>query len=934
MSYVATTLASTLFLCTPLTAAGAPPVAAQAEVDATSACRAQWAPTFGGLPGVVGPVHAQAVYPDPQSGQPMLYVGGMFEVAGGVPASLLARWDGSSWSSVAGSPSSPGPVVPSVRALAVFDDGNGAGPGLYVAGQFTTAQGQPMNSIARLDAGGWSNLGAGVTGSSATAPILAMTVFDDGAGPALYVAGTFSGVDDGLPMNHIARWDGSSWSSLGSGIDAGFYVHSLGVHDDGTGPALYAGGQFTQAGGVAVSNLARWDGAAWSDVGGGVNGHVYGLASFDDGSGPALFAAGSFGQAGGQPAPGVARWDGAAWSAVGGGAAGTPNLALALEVLDLGGGAALYAGGSFSVAGGGHATVALWNGTAWLGAGNETPTQTVLSLDAFDAGDGAGPKLFAGGAFQQVGALMTANIAAFDGSMWSALGEGLGGPVTALTTFDPGDGGGSSLYVAGSFLSIGNTLATRIARWNAGSWSPLGSGVDGAVNALETYDLGGGPELFAGGTFTNAGGQAASKIARWDGASWAPLGTGMDQGVEIRALLGADLGDGQGPGLFACGGFQIMGGVATRHTARWDGAAWSPLGTGPNSRVFALTTFDPGTGPLLIAGGLFTEAGGVPAQRIAAWDGSSWSALGLGVAGGANPSVHSLAVFDDGNGAALYVGGWFATAGGVPAQNIARWDGTGWSAVGGGVTPTVVSLTVFDDGGGPALYAGGSFIDASGVTVNHIARWDGSSWSALGQGLWFGNVDELLVFDDGGGAALYAGGSFRSAPDSGDSYLAKWGCAAQGELGDAFCFGDGSGSVCPCANPGAAGQGCANGTGQGAILSAAGSASVGAADLVLSATNLIPSQFGLYLQGNNRLNGGLGTPFGDGLRCVGGGLVRLQARAAGPTGQSSTSIDIAAKAGLSGGETRSYQLWYRDAFTTPCGQGFNLTNALELVWIP
>ena len=83
---------------------------------------------------------------------------------------------------------------------------------------------------------------------------------------------------------------------------------------------------------------------------------------------------------------------------------------------------------------------------------------------------------------------------------------------------------------------------------------------------------------------------------------------------------------------------------------------------------------------------------------------------------------------------------------------------------------------MFDDGSGPALYVGGDFTTAGGVAANHIAKWDGSSWSPLGSGMNF-VVRALTVFDDGTGlAALYAGGAFASAFDSGDSYLAKWGC--------------------------------------------------------------------------------------------------------------------------------------------------------------
>jgi hypothetical protein len=63
-------------------------------------------------------------------------------------------------------------------------------------------------------------------------------------------------------VSRVARWDGASWSSLGSGLDG--TVRALAVFDDGSGAALYATGTFTTAGGVPANNIARWDGASWS----------------------------------------------------------------------------------------------------------------------------------------------------------------------------------------------------------------------------------------------------------------------------------------------------------------------------------------------------------------------------------------------------------------------------------------------------------------------------------------------------------------------------------------------------------------------------------------------------------------------------------------------------------------------------------------------
>ena len=148
-----------------------------------------------------------------------------------------------------------------------------------------------------------------------------------------------------------------------------------------------------------------------------------------------------------------------------------------------------------------------------------------------------------------------------------------------------------------------------------------------------------------------------------------------------------------------------------------------------------------------------------------------------------------------------------------------------------------------------------------------------------------------------------------------------------------FCAGDGDGTLCPCGNTGGIGRGCANGADpSGAELSVTGSGSITLADTVLLADGLDPSQPGLYFQGNNAINGGLGIQFGDGLRCAGGGVVRLQVRFANAAGTSATTADIAAIGGVTPGDVKRYQLWYRNPNTSVCGAQFNLTNGMEIVW--
>src|SRR4029079_4404909 len=112
-----------------------------------------------------------------------------------------------------------------------------------------------------------------------------------------------------------------------------------------------------------------------------------------------------------------------------------------------------------------------------------------------------------------------------------------------------------------------------------------------------------------------------------------------------------------------------------------------------------------------------------------------WSALSTGMSGGGSTSVQAFAVFDDGDGPALYAGGDFTSAGGIASRAVAEWNGTTWSSLHGGVSSAsftfVAALAACDDGSGSGLYAAGRFTDAGAIGARNIARWNGSTWSAL-----------------------------------------------------------------------------------------------------------------------------------------------------------------------------------------------------------
>ncbi len=617
--------------------------------------------------------------------------------------------------------------------------------------------------------------------------VAALVSFDDGSGhgSSVFVGGTFT-VAGGHDAPHVARWDGQHWSPVGTGLNGP--VAALAVFDDGSGngPALYAAGAFTQAGTVEAKYIAKWNGAAWTAVGGGLDGPASALlvdpsAAFE----PGLVVGGQFLHAGGVSAPHIARWQASGWSTLGSGMDAEVSALAAFD--DRRGGAMLHAGGSFTSAGGQQAFgIARWDGSAWSPLSIGLLFGSVKSLAAYD--DGSGAVLIAGGNFLYADYRVAKSVAKWDGSTWSPLASGLNGVVSSLASID--FGAGPELLAGGTFGG-----GSHLARWSGASWQLMTSsqGPDGHVGALRVLQDRGAtqPVLLAGGSFANAGGTPVGSIARWDGQEWSPLGSGLNN--EVFAATSYDDGRGGGPALYLGGAFTVAGGSVANHVVRWDGASWSPLGSGTDGLVTALTVFDDGTGhPRLIAAGYFGTAGGPGFAHLAAWDGASWSPLGAGT----NDTVHALAVFDDGSGPALYAGGSFTTAGGAPAKSIARWDGTAWSPVGRGLGPIVWSLAALPAGpwGKPLLVAGGSFTSVGGVPMSHLAAWDGSTWSPLGEGV-DGTVYALQAFDDGSGPALVAGGEFSTAGGLPASAVARWDGAAWTSLGLGVGVADGNAPV-------------------------------------------------------------------------------------------------------------------------------------------
>jgi hypothetical protein len=230
---------------------------------------------------------------DDGSGEgPALYVGGCALTGSGNCLSEISKWDGSSWEPFGPDGSSPYGIS-SVQALRGFD-GRGE---LYAGG----------NPNATIYGGGiamWNHSGWNPPASELDGGVASMTVFDDGSGggPALHVGGAFLRAGAQI-VSMTARWDGSSWTGLP--FDAGT-TSALAVFDDGAGggPALYAGSAVESFSGPAVAHVARREGSIWVPLGSGMSdssgiASVSALAVFDDGGGRALYSGGGFDSAGG-----------------------------------------------------------------------------------------------------------------------------------------------------------------------------------------------------------------------------------------------------------------------------------------------------------------------------------------------------------------------------------------------------------------------------------------------------------------------------------------------------------------------------------------------------------------------------------------------------------------------------------------------------------
>jgi hypothetical protein len=356
----------------------------------------------------------------------------------------------------------------------------------------------------------------------------------------------------------------------------------------------------------------------------------------------------------------------------------------------------LYAGGTFTTAGGVFATnIAMWQpgntggvGTWYsLGSGlsGGTPSCNALTYD------NTKNYLYAGGTFTTAGSVSAANISMWqagntgEAGAWYSLGSGLSSNCNSLAY----DSTRNYLYTGGIFTTAGGTGASRIAMWQAGNtggtgtWYSLGSGLNSTCNSL-AYDSTRN-YLYVGGTFTTAGGVGVTGLALWVSGNtggtgtWYNISSGIYRNIgttaiDVRALTLDASGN-----LYVGGVFGGVGNIISKNIIKWTPGGvtgtgtFTALGKGLNSTVNSLM-YDNDTNRLYI-GGIFNSDYNNFLDRICYFDGSKFNPIGRG----AGVNVSSIIKT---NSSTLYVGSSIiSTSANVPT-GVSSIDISGLNSVG------------------------------------------------------------------------------------------------------------------------------------------------------------------------------------------------------------------------------------------------------------
>jgi hypothetical protein len=552
----------------------------------------------------------------------------------------------------------------------------------------------------------------------------------------------------------MARWDGAAWSSaMGSAtpLVADTIQSMCSADTDGDGVPELVASRFIAWPEDSGPQVVAYDGNAWRPLGERflrvfsteTSGGAVTLVSsidFGDGGGSSLVAAGVFDRVGTSSIANISRWDGKAWTEVGGGLVNAGYSSLVGHDVDGDGTNELVAFGNFVRAGTEVVNrAAAFNGTSWNAIGTSAATlglNDAASASVLFDHDGDGiPSLIVGGVFSRAGTVSAPALAAFDGASWQPIANPWTGGVDALLVADLDGDGIPSLYGAGDIgasdgsQSTIRTIAVYMPSKSGGSWTQLGASFNAQVETLSAldHDIDGQKSLFAGGYFTQYAGAAIGRLARWTGSTWAGFNPGSSNSVNSSvnsAVMFDDDGNGV-PSLIAGLGRSDPSSFGQR-VRKWNGASWVNLGSITQGHVFRLQVFDhDGDGvESLFAFGQFYVPGGI--GLALRYESGAWVPFGPSDVSSEvswDAGVGLLRFDDDGDGVeSVFLQGYDPFS--YVHASLYRYDNAAWTvaaaSLGGGAATLGVVADIEGDGA-ESLYL-----------VGYLAARDGGPGSGIG----------------------------------------------------------------------------------------------------------------------------------------------------------------------------------------------------------
>lgn len=320
---------------------------------------------------------------------------------------------------------------------------------------------------------------------------------------------------------------------------------------------IYACGLFTSKGNSFMNNIARYTkGIGWEALSSGSNGEIVTLA-FDSENN--LYAGGNFTEVGGVEANNIAMWDGIEWRSLGEGVDGSVA-AISIDSNDN-----LYVGGGFITAGQKAVNnIAIWK-NEWFPLMDENTTKIGTNNEVRSIAIDSDDKVYVGGNFAEAGGKAANRFAVWNNNSWDSFGSGTSGFVEAILPTE------DFIYICGNFSLAGESTVNRIARWNISSqvWEPLGEGINGNGNTLVTD----GVYIYVGGNFTTAANNPnvnylLNYVGRWSEATgWQALGEGKLVG--LNNLVNTLYFSVKEQVLYVAGNFDYTGSLSTGNIAKW-----------------------------------------------------------------------------------------------------------------------------------------------------------------------------------------------------------------------------------------------------------------------------------------------------------------------------------------------------------------------------